>query len=78
MAKGEEFGYSQFDGSDMIILFQAGVDVHTDTDLRKVGCAMGQVLTAEEQAASLSTLAGDQLHPRVQYNSRGAETTRPS
>jgi phosphatidylserine decarboxylase precursor len=31
MAKGEEFGYFQFGGSDMIILFQEGVDPQIDT-----------------------------------------------
>ncbi|TSE01530.1 phosphatidylserine decarboxylase [Skermania sp. ID1734] len=39
MAKGDEFGYFQFGGSDIIILFQAGVDpeVDTNTDFRLVG-----------------------------------------
>jgi phosphatidylserine decarboxylase len=31
MAKGEEFGYFQFGGSDIIILFQNGVDPQVDT-----------------------------------------------
>jgi len=31
MAKGEEFGYFQFGGSDIIILFQQGVDPQIDT-----------------------------------------------
>jgi phosphatidylserine decarboxylase len=31
MAKGEEFGYFQFGGSDIIVLFQPGVDPHIDT-----------------------------------------------
>ncbi|MEO3938902.1 phosphatidylserine decarboxylase [Dermatophilaceae bacterium Soc4.6] len=37
--KGDEFGYFQFGGSDIIILFQAGVvtDVDTDPAPRKVG-----------------------------------------
>jgi phosphatidylserine decarboxylase len=37
--KGAEFGYFQFGGSDIILLFQAGVDaqVDTDTNPRKVG-----------------------------------------
>ncbi|HZE17378.1 MAG TPA: phosphatidylserine decarboxylase [Mycobacterium sp.] len=30
MAKGEEFGYFQFGGSDIIILFQDGVDPQID------------------------------------------------
>lgn len=39
MAKGEEFGYFQFGGSDIIILFQEGVDPQIDTseDFRLVG-----------------------------------------
>lgn len=39
VAKGEEFGYFQFGGSDMIILFQSGVDPQVDTseDFRLVG-----------------------------------------
>jgi len=47
MAKGEEFGYFQFGGSDMIILFQAGVDVELDTDPgpRKVGSVLGRIRT---------------------------------
>ncbi|ORB76173.1 phosphatidylserine decarboxylase [Mycobacterium scrofulaceum] len=32
MAKGEEFGYFQFGGSDIILLFQDGVDPQIDTD----------------------------------------------
>jgi len=32
MAKGEEFGYFQFGGSDIIVLFQEGVDPQIDTD----------------------------------------------
>ncbi|WP_156685883.1 phosphatidylserine decarboxylase [Mycobacterium sp. Marseille-P9652] len=31
MAKGEEFGYFQFGGSDIIVLFQPGVDPQVDT-----------------------------------------------
>lgn len=39
MAKGEEFGYFQFGGSDIIILFQAGVDLDIDKseEFRLVG-----------------------------------------
>jgi phosphatidylserine decarboxylase len=39
MAKGEEFGYFQFGGSDIIVLFQEGVDPQIDTseDYRLVG-----------------------------------------
>jgi phosphatidylserine decarboxylase len=39
VAKGEEFGYFQFGGSDMIILFQSGVDPQIDTseEFRLVG-----------------------------------------
>lgn len=39
MAKGEEFGYFQFGGSDIIILFQEGVDPQIDKseDFRLVG-----------------------------------------
>jgi phosphatidylserine decarboxylase precursor len=39
VAKGEEFGFFQFGGSDIIILLQAGVTARIDTDaeLRKVG-----------------------------------------
>jgi phosphatidylserine decarboxylase precursor len=38
-AKGEEFGYFQFGGSDIILLFQEGVDPEIDTseDFRLVG-----------------------------------------
>lgn len=32
MAKGEEFGYFQFGGSDIIVLFQAGTEPQIDTD----------------------------------------------
>nr|WP_279637644.1 MULTISPECIES: phosphatidylserine decarboxylase [Mycobacterium] len=31
MSKGEEFGYFQFGGSDIIILFQEGVSREIDT-----------------------------------------------
>jgi phosphatidylserine decarboxylase len=31
MAKGEEFGYFQFGGSDIIVLFQQGIDPQIDT-----------------------------------------------
>lgn len=39
VTKGEEFGFFQFGGSDIIILFQEGVarDVDTTTDFRHVG-----------------------------------------
>lgn len=39
VAKGEEFGYFQFGGSDIILLFQQGVDPDVDTNeaLRLVG-----------------------------------------
>ena len=39
VAKGEEFGYFQFGGSDIVLLFQDGVDVDVDTGsgMRKVG-----------------------------------------
>jgi phosphatidylserine decarboxylase len=38
-AKGEEFGYFQFGGSDIILLFQEGVDPQVDTseDFRRMG-----------------------------------------
>lgn len=44
MAKGEEFGYFLFGGSDIIVLFQAGVDVEVDTDQdpRKVGSVIAR------------------------------------
>lgn len=44
MAKGEEFGYFQFGGSDIIILFQDGVDPQIDTnqDFRLVGTAVAR------------------------------------
>ena len=37
--KGDEFGYFQFGGSDIIMLFQADVEtrIDTNTDPRKVG-----------------------------------------
>jgi phosphatidylserine decarboxylase len=31
MAKGEEFGFFQFGGSDIIVLFQEGVEPQIDT-----------------------------------------------
>jgi phosphatidylserine decarboxylase len=39
MAKGEEFGYFQFGGSDLIILFQEGVKPQIDKskEMRLVG-----------------------------------------
>jgi len=44
LAKGEEFGYFQFGGSDMILLFEAGVieDVDTQEHLRHVGTIIGR------------------------------------
>ncbi|HZE16927.1 MAG TPA: phosphatidylserine decarboxylase, partial [Mycobacterium sp.] len=30
LAKGQQFGYFQFGGSDIVILFQPGVEVHVD------------------------------------------------
>ncbi len=32
MNKGDEFGHFQFGGSDIILLFQAGVATHVDTN----------------------------------------------
>ena len=45
VAKGDEFGFFQFGGSDIIILFQAGVDpqIDTDPDPRKVGSVVARV-----------------------------------
>lgn len=45
MAKGEEFGYFLFGGSDIIVLFQEGVDVQVDSDpaARKVGSVIARV-----------------------------------
>jgi len=39
VSKGDEFGYFQFGGSDIILLFQAGVatQVDTNTSPRHVG-----------------------------------------
>ncbi|HYX99301.1 MAG TPA: phosphatidylserine decarboxylase, partial [Mycobacterium sp.] len=44
MSKGEEFGYFQFGGSDIIVLFQKGVDpqVNTSEDYRFVGTPIAQ------------------------------------
>jgi phosphatidylserine decarboxylase precursor len=44
VAKGEEFGYFQFGGSDIIVLFQEGVDPEIDTSesFRLVGSAIAQ------------------------------------
>lgn len=44
MAKGEEFGFFQFGGSDIIILFQHGVDPQIDTgqEFRLVGSPVAQ------------------------------------
>ena len=45
VAKGEEFGYFQFGGSDIILLFQEGVDpeIDTSTGLRHVGSIIARV-----------------------------------
>ena len=45
VAKGEEFGYFQFGGSDIIVLFQEGVDpdVDTSTGLRLVGSQIASI-----------------------------------
>ncbi len=45
VAKGEEFGFFQFGGSDIIVLFQEGVDprIDTDTALRHVGSVIARV-----------------------------------
>lgn len=47
MSKGEEFGYFQFGGSDIIILFQDGVDPRIDTseDFRLVGTPVARCRT---------------------------------
>ena len=44
MAKGEEFGYFLFGGSDIIVLFQEGVEVEvdTDTDPRSMGTVIAR------------------------------------
>lgn len=44
MAKGEEFGFFQFGGSDIIVLFQEGVDPRIDTskEYRLVGTPMAR------------------------------------
>ena len=44
VAKGDEFGYFAFGGSDIIILFQSGVHPQIDTseDARKVGSVIGR------------------------------------
>lgn len=44
MAKGEEFGFFQFGGSDIIVLFQEGVDPQIDTseEYRLVGTPMAR------------------------------------
>ncbi len=48
VAKGEEFGYFQFGGSDIIVLLQEGVEPHIDTDagLRHVGSPIARVPAA--------------------------------
>ncbi len=45
LAKGEEFGYFQFGGSDIILLFEKGVEVDLDTsdDFRHVGSAAARL-----------------------------------
>lgn len=45
VAKGEEFGYFQFGGSDIILLFEPGADPQLDTDpgFRPVGSVAGRV-----------------------------------
>lgn len=45
LAKGAEFGYFQFGGSDIIVLFQAGCNpqIDTDTALRHVGSTIALV-----------------------------------
>ncbi|MEO8851025.1 MAG: phosphatidylserine decarboxylase [Allobranchiibius sp.] len=45
LAKGAEFGYFQFGGSDIIVLFQAGLNPHIDTDpaLRHVGTTIAHL-----------------------------------
>ncbi len=44
LAKGDEFGFFQFGGSDIIVLFQKGVDpeVDTSTDFRHVGSVIAR------------------------------------
>ena len=44
VTKGEEFGYFQFGGSDIIVLFQAGVtpEVSTDEGFRLVGSVIAR------------------------------------
>ena len=44
LAKGDEFGFFQFGGSDIIVLFQDGVDPEIDTgaDLRHVGSVIAR------------------------------------
>lgn len=46
VAKGDEFGYFQFGGSDIIVLFQEGVNLQVDTDesMRKVGSVIARCL----------------------------------
>ncbi len=45
LAKGAEFGYFQFGGSDIIVLFQAGLNPQIDTDpgLRHVGTTIARL-----------------------------------
>lgn len=45
VVKGEEFGYFQFGGSDIIILFQEGIEptVDTDSEPRRMGSVVARV-----------------------------------
>ncbi|MBP0461679.1 phosphatidylserine decarboxylase [Streptomyces montanisoli] len=47
LAKGDEFGYFQFGGSDIIVLFQEGVapDVSTSEEFRRVGSVIARCRT---------------------------------
>ncbi len=64
LAKGEEFGYFQFGGSDMILIFEAGVidDVDSDKSLRHVGSIIGRCRTIDRgsgrSAATRTGLVG--------------------
>ncbi|MEU2257834.1 phosphatidylserine decarboxylase [Nocardia xishanensis] len=48
MAKGDQFGYFQFGGSDIILLFQNNVDldVNIDGDYRLVGSPAARCASA--------------------------------
>lgn len=52
LAKGDEFGYFQFGGSDIILLFQAGVQPQIDTNPtpRVVGSVVGRLEPASQPA----------------------------